>query len=114
MSYDKVHIINSTAFVASGVVEYPTVFCKNDHYQMSAFASWTAGSRGVCLVTKIKATLNTPDGDIEAEPYTSSGTSYSEFAIIQLAPGKFRVTRNVPADVGPPPPDYVEPTEPQK
>ncbi|MDE9448417.1 hypothetical protein KKJ04_23700, partial [Xenorhabdus bovienii] len=72
-----------------------------------------ASSRGVCLLTKITATVRTPNGDIEAVPYTSSGTSYSQFAIIQTGNNTFEVTRRVTyADEIPE--DYIEPTEKQK
>lgn len=57
--------------------------------------TWKASSRGVCLVTRITATVRTPSGNIQAEPYTSSGTSYSQFAIIQVGVNKFQVTRVV-------------------
>ncbi|WP_419885127.1 hypothetical protein [Paenibacillus sp. B-A-8] len=46
-------------------------------------------------MTRITATVRTPSGNIQAEPYTSSGTSYSQFAIIQVGVNKFQVTRVV-------------------
>ncbi|WP_216651793.1 hypothetical protein [Paenibacillus sp. NEAU-GSW1] len=49
------------------------------------------------MLTKITATVVTPSGNIEAEPYTSSGTSYSQFAIIQVGANRFQVTRVVSA-----------------
>ncbi|PLT48033.1 hypothetical protein B8V81_0165 [Paenibacillus pasadenensis] len=62
---------------------------------MSRDETWRASGRGVCLLTRISATVRTPSGDIAAEPYTSSGTSYSQFAIIQVGVNQFRVTRVV-------------------
>ena len=51
--------------------------------------TWTASSRGVCLVTYIYAALHIPDPDfpdaagiLECKHYHSSGTSYSQFSII--------------------------------
>ncbi|MGO4529142.1 hypothetical protein AB4Z30_08665 [Paenibacillus sp. 2TAF8] len=93
--YDPVQIYNSTSFNAYGTVEYPSVFCSNDRYSVQREGTWQSSGRGVCLVTRITATVITPSGNIEAEPYTSSGTSYSQFAIIQVGPNQFRVTRVV-------------------
>ncbi|MFF2910310.1 hypothetical protein [Paenibacillus sp. NPDC057934] len=91
--YDPVQIYNSTSFNASGKVEYASIFCSDDNYSVQRDETWTASSRGVCLVTQISATVKTPSGNIQAEPYTSSGTSYSRFAIIQVGVNKFQVTR---------------------
>lgn len=93
--YDPVQIFNSTSFNAFGKVEYASIFCSDDNYAVQRDETWTASSRGVCLVTRITATVRTPSGNIEAEPYTSSGTSFSKFAIIQVGVNKFQVTRVV-------------------
>lgn len=114
MSYPLVEIYNSTNFVVSGKVDYASIFCSDDNYTVSPLTTWKASSRGVCLLTKITATVKTPNGDIVATPYESSGTSYSQFAIIQKSPTVFAVTRivNMLEDVAPE--DHVEPTEQQK
>lgn len=114
MSYPLVNITNSTNFIASGTVGYSSIFCSNDDYSVTPNTSWEAGSRGVCLVEIISATLVTPNGNIVATPYTSSGTSYSQFAIIQTGPGTFEVTRRVNLSEDTIPEGYVEPTEKQK
>lgn len=93
--YDPVQIFNSTSFNAFGRVEYASIFCSDDNYSVQRDETWRASSRGVCLVTRITATVRTPSGNIEAEPYTSSGTSFSQFAIIQVGVNKFQVTRVV-------------------
>ncbi len=95
--YDPVQITNSTSFNAFGKVEYASIFCSDDNYSVQRDETWRASSRGVCLVTRITATVRTPSGNIEAEPYTSSGTSFSRFAIIQVGVNKFQVTRVVSA-----------------
>ena len=82
-AYPLVSIVNSTPFIADGDVEYMSLFCSNDHYTVTPTTTWIAKSRGVCLVTKITATVKTPSGNIKATSYTSSGTSYSQFAILQ-------------------------------
>lgn len=114
MAYPVVKIFNSTNYIASGKVEYMSAFCSNDSYSVTPNTQWKASSRGVCLLTKITATLKTPNGDIVASPYTSSGTSYSNFAVIQTRANSFAVTRIVSSTDESIPEDYVEPTEQQK
>ncbi|QAY67291.1 hypothetical protein [Paenibacillus protaetiae] len=93
--YDPVQIVNSTSFNAVGTVEYASIFCSNDNFVVERDETWRASSRGVCLLTRISATVRTPSGNIQAEPYVSSGTSFSQFAIIQVGANQFRVTRVV-------------------
>lgn len=115
MSYPLVGIANSTNYIASGTVSYMSLFCSNDDYTVTPNTTWSASSRGVCLLTEISAVLQTPTGNIEATPYTSSGTSYSQFAVIQTGPNSFEVTRRVSgAEKDETPADYAEPTSPQK
>lgn len=117
MSYPYVNITNSTGYSVSGEVDYMSIFCSNDNYGMGPYKSWTASGRGVCLVTQITANVSTPGGNVTATPYTSSGTSYSQFAVIQTNdnPLEFEVTRRVSlAEEDSPPEDYVEPTTNQK
>ena len=95
MAYPKVHIVNSTNFSVKGKVKYASAFCSDDNYEIAPGGSWTAGSRGVCLLTEVSATVHTPGQDAKATPYESSGTSYSQFAVLQTAPGKFTMTRIV-------------------
>ena len=93
MSYPLVHITNSTPYAASGKVYYASIFCSDDDYTAASNGGiWTASSRGVCLVTEVSATLYVNGNPVKAEPYTSSGTSYSQFAVIQMGSG-FAVTR---------------------
>jgi len=93
--YPPVSIVNSTDYNAFGTVEYASIFCSNDTYSVQRDQTWRASGRGVCLVTRITATVITPSGNIQAEPYESSGTSFSRFAIIQVGVNQFRVTRIV-------------------
>jgi hypothetical protein len=115
MSYPLVKITNSTNYIASGKVSYRSIFCSDDNYSVTPNTTWQASSRGVCLLTKITATVKTPSGDIVATPYESSGTSYSNFAIIQTGPNTFAVTRivNLLEEMAVPE-DYQEPTTQQK
>jgi hypothetical protein len=91
-----------------------SIFCSNDDYTVTPNTCWMADSRGVCLVTEISAVVKTPNGNIQATPYTSSGTSYSQFAIIQTGPNSFEVTRRVTGVEDVVPADHVEPTSQQK
>jgi len=96
--YPYVHIINSTAYQITGTVQYPGAFCSNDGYSIppSYGTSWTADSRGLCLVSAVTATVSIPNQPpIEATSYQSSGTAYSQFAVIQTNsnPMQFSVTR---------------------
>ncbi|MFQ5980198.1 MAG: hypothetical protein ACE5OZ_18855 [Candidatus Heimdallarchaeota archaeon] len=115
MAYPLVTIHNSTNFNVEGKVSYLSFFCSDDNYSATPGTTWKAKSRGVCLVTEITALVKTPNGDIQATPYTSSGTSYSKFAVIPVGgENKFAVTRIVSAMEDKVPADYVEPTENQK
>ncbi|MCW9707146.1 hypothetical protein [Fodinibius salsisoli] len=113
MGYPLVKISNSTRHVIRGKVEYASVFCSNDDYEINPGQEWEAESRGVCLLTKITARIFTDDGVIEASPYESSGTSYSQFAVVKRGED-YVVTRvvNLKDDVGDV--KYDEPTEKQK
>ncbi|MCC3160037.1 hypothetical protein LJ737_22560 [Hymenobacter sp. 15J16-1T3B] len=100
MAYPPVHIVNSTPGSVSGTVTYPSFFCSDDNYSIPFNGQpWQAGGRGVCLVTKITATVVVGGQSFEAVPYTSSGTSYSQFAVIQTGVNAFAVTR-VTTEVG--------------
>lgn len=115
MSYPLVKIHDSTNYNVSGKVSYMSIFCSDDDYSATPSTTWQASSRGVCLLTKITATVKTPNGDIVATPYTSSGTSYSQFAVINTGGNTFAVTRVVTSVENEEiPDDYVEPTTQQK
>jgi hypothetical protein len=114
MGYPKVQILNSTQYVARGTVHYLTEFCSIDDYSVTPPDTWTGSERRICLVTEINALLKTPNGEIRATSYTSSGTSYSQYAIVQTGPTSFEVNRRVSGVEDSPPADYVEPTEKQK
>lgn len=83
MAYPLVHITNSTNYPASGKVGYLSAFCSDDNYSVDANKDWRASSRGVCLLGSITATLTINGQSVTATPYQSTGTAYSEFAIIQ-------------------------------
>lgn len=113
MGYPDVNIVNSTKYPAYGVVSYASSFCSNDHYEIAPDKDWTH-SRGICLILEIWAVVKTPKGDIRARSYESTGTSFSQFAIIQVSELEFQVTRRVTGAEDMPPVDYAEPTVTQK
>jgi len=115
MAYPLVNICNSTLYPVSGQVIYESAYCGNDQFTIAPGKCWEASSRGVCLVGEIVVTVLVNGNPVQAAPYTSSGTSYSQFAVIQIGSDSFAVTRvtsaNDSVDVG-----EVEaaPTETQK
>ena len=116
MAYPLVNIQNTTNYSASGTVEYASIFCSNDNWGAGPGQTWQASSRGVCLLTGITASVSVNGSTIDATPYSSSGTSYSQFALIQTSsnPLAFEVTRRVSGAEDAQPEDYEEPTNQQK
>ena len=114
MGYPKVQILDSTPYNVRGTVVLATFVCSNDDYSVTPTNTWTGPDRGVCLVTEINALVKTPKGEIWAKSYTSSGTSYSQFAVVQTGETTFEVVRRASGAEDFPPADYVEPTEKQK
>lgn len=94
--YPEVQITNSVANVRmiDGTVSYMS--CNGDsHVLTKTRTMWQGPYRGICLVTKITATITTLVGDeVAATLYTSSGTSYSQYAVISRN-GQYQVTRVV-------------------
>lgn len=88
--YPYVTVANSTQFHVSGRVDFAV--CLQSTYVANSGQQWTDDERGVCLVTKVTATVATPDGNVAAKPYTSTGTSFSNFAVIYRN-GNYEVTR---------------------
>ena len=85
--YTYVHIENESKFEMTGKVHYASFWffrCGDDNFKIMPHSSWTATSKGVCLVTRISAyTTNHNDYALDHEvcSYESSGTAYSQFAI---------------------------------
>jgi hypothetical protein len=97
--YPKVNIVNSTEYAVSGTVTYSICSPDSYHIDKGPGTSWTGPSRGACLLTEISAWVTVGSDSVYATPYTSSGTSYSEFAVIQLNKDPtFQVTRRISAD----------------
>ena len=97
MSYPLVVIHNSTNLTVKGKVSYVSSSCSTDDYTATPMSDWKAKSRGVCLLTKVTATIYNTDGTtVDAASYVSSdGTTYWEFGVIKIGPDKYSVTRIV-------------------
>lgn len=90
-AYPLARITNNTPYPAAGQINYASYLCKNDQYTVAPGQTWTATSRGVCLITWISAYLSLPDGKtIQATTYRSAGTTYSNF-LISPTQNDFRV-----------------------
>lgn len=92
MPYPYAEVTNSTGHDVSGEVKYAG--CTTDDYTVKPGKTWRATSRGLCLLTVVEANVHTPDGVVRAKPYTSSGTSYSQFLVARMGDG-YIVTRVV-------------------
>lgn len=68
-------------FTAYGEVVY--MLCRSGHFQNLKFGEYFTESRGICLITEVKATLISGDKEIHASSYQSSGTSYADFEIVR-------------------------------
>lgn len=88
--YPEVHLKNNYDDTVSGTIHYP--LCSNDDYTEAPGGTFK-NSRGACLITKITGT--SISGGYECTPYSSSGTSYSKFAIIEALNGGCTITRIV-------------------
>ena len=66
-------------------VAYATFLCSNDYIDgvIAPGDTWTASSRGVCLVGYVYASLTIPGtGIIQCRKYRSAGTTYSMYSIL--------------------------------
>lgn len=89
-AYPKACVVNTTRYRVHGEIKYAA--CSTDNFNLRAGAQ-ESFARGLCLLTRINAVVQLEDRDVQAKPYTSTGTSYSQLAVIEVAPGVFEVTR---------------------
>jgi len=90
MGYSNVNVHNSTSFPVVGSVQY--LSCSPDNFNLAP-NNVSNISRGSCLISAITAQVNVNGSWINASSYESTGTSYSQFAVVQTTPGVFQVTR---------------------
>ncbi len=81
-AYPPVHIVNHSDSPVWGAVDYAAMgVCGGDRYgAIPVGGSWTASSRGICLVTEI--TVGDEHG--LGTSYYSTGTSYSKFEAVRI------------------------------
>lgn len=93
-AYPLAKITNNTAYTVSGTVEYVSFTCSDDKYSVAPGKTWTAKSRGVCLIDKItgKTSGRAKFGEnTSIVPYdVDIGTSYSKFQINAYG-GRYRI-----------------------
>lgn len=98
-AYPPVHIINSTPYPVTGRVKYLSWLCRDDNYKLGPAPSEFRRSRGICLITDISCNIRPEDvpgcDTISCKPYSSSGTSYSQFSVNQVSQCAFEVSRRV-------------------
>ena len=103
MSYPPINIVNSTKYLIYGTVYYLDLYCSGtSEFAIDPNSSYTINDgRGLCLITEIDAEVEVSQKEtIKAESYTSSGTSYSQFAVLQTGTNSFEVTRRVSSEEG--------------
>lgn len=91
MAYAKIHITNSTNYTIEGTIEYQK--CKSDQFEVPPNSSWPGPRRDLCVLKKISATVHTPDRELTASPYVSSGIYYSQFNVVELTPDNYVISR---------------------
>ena len=73
--------------------------CSNDNYSLRPAPDKVSQKRGLYLLTSLTGCLDArdiPECDaVSCKRYSSSGTSYSKFSLIQVGTCKFEVTRRV-------------------
>jgi len=81
--YPDVRVANWTPYTATFTVNYASIFCSNDNNKSVSPDGLWKGSRGLCLITSITASVKTEDNEtVRCSSYSSSGTSYSTFAVM--------------------------------
>ena len=101
-----VKITNQTPYEAySGFVDYDALLCRNDVYSVASGQTWTATSRGGCLVYDITANLVlSPNGGDQLECKMKTfygGTSLSQFYIVMNGDDKCCVLNSNDYDTSP-------------
>ena len=93
-AYPVAKIKNNTEYTISGEVQYISFLCEDDNYTVAPGQTWTASSRGVCLIDAITGSTGGAVGKngekTNVVSYDSSGTSYSVFQINAYS-GAYRI-----------------------
>ncbi len=91
MSYSSVFLSNHTAYPVTGRVVYR--WCRDDDYSVAPKSYWQGPPRGLCLITRVTATVKLPGHSVEAAAFTSGGTGQGNFYVTPTGvPNQFQVT----------------------
>ena len=93
--YAYVHIENETDFEMKGDVFYDSgiIFtCDEDSFTIMPHSSWTATSRGLCLLTKIVAQRFNPVFCKKTNRWTHMVRSYKDDSFFGTAHSQFAIT----------------------
>lgn len=93
--YPLARVKNNTEYTVSGEVQYVSGLCSDDSYRVAPGSTWTASSRGVCLIDDITGSTGGAIGkygeSTSITPYHASpATSYSGFQINAFS-GSYRI-----------------------
>jgi hypothetical protein len=93
--YPNARVTNNTEYTVSGKVEYVSWLCSDDSYSVAPGKTWTASSRGVCLIDDITGSTGGAIGkygeSTSITPYHASpATSYGSFQINAFS-GSYRI-----------------------
>ncbi len=94
-SYPLARITNNTEYTVVGEVQYVSFLCEDDKYSVGPGKTWTASSRGVCLIDDITGSTKNAIGkygeSTRITPYHASpATTYSKFQINAFS-GSYRI-----------------------
>lgn len=89
--YPRVVVHNRTKYIINVEVGY--ALCNSDSYDGLVPDGKTNFARGACLVNRVNATILTPTDIIRAKSYSSTGTAFSTYKVVEERPGVFEVSR---------------------
>ena len=94
-AYPYARVTNNTPYTVTGEVQYVSLACKDDSYTVAPGQTWTASSRGICLIDDITGTMVGATGEFGEKTnivhYNASpATSYSKFQINAWS-GSYRI-----------------------
>lgn len=80
-------------WTVSGTTSY--ALCRSGRFDDLKYGEYFLEYRGACLLTQISAVMHNLEGNkaVRASSYTSTGTGYSQFEIVEGGPTGFCVRR---------------------
>lgn len=93
-NYPVAQVKNNTDYTITGEVQYISFLCSDDGYSVAPGATWTASTRGACLIDAITGSTGGATAKfgekMSVVSYSSTGTSYSKFQINAYS-GAYRI-----------------------